>query len=60
MRHPPALPRRLRPIVCMMPRDFDQIEAAEHEAVRQIEHGHSFQADGMTEPKAGHNKIYSL
>lgn len=46
--------------ICTIPKDFDQIEAAEHEAVRQIEHGGFFTADGMTEPKASHGKIYSL
>jgi len=48
------------PKLCtLVPKDFDQIEAAEHEFVRQIQHGHAFNADGMTE-KPSQGKIYSL
>lgn len=39
--------------------DFDQIEEAESECIREILHGHSFSADGMTE-KPSHGRIYSL
>lgn len=40
--------------------DFDQIEEAENEYVRQVQHGHSFAADGMTDAKPSHGRIYSL
>lgn len=47
-------------LATFIPRDFDQIEETEHEFVRQVQHGHSFSADGQIRETAGHNRIYSL
>lgn len=46
-------------LATLVPKDFDQIEEAESECIREIMHGHSFSADGMTE-KPSHGRIYSL
>lgn len=55
-----ALPRPVHPIQCLIPPDFDQIEAAEEECVRQVQHGHSFTANDATANKCADPKIYSL
>ena len=47
-------------LATLVPKDFDQIEEAEDECVRLIQHGHYFDASGQIREPGGHNKIYSL
>lgn len=40
--------------------DFDNTEVETEELVREVQCGHSFNAEGMSPPKASTNNIYSL